>query len=265
VDQFSQEVVGFYWLTMGQVVRSGLPRAYGRGLPDLPIGMVLLARLAISGAAQGEGHGRDLLVDAIVQAAQAGEHAEARFIAADPIDEGARTFYNKFDFKDAPGDEGGCMYLRLKDAIDALELWQRTDLRNTWATLALMAGQGRTAPEGGSAVNPSTVDQHDHGRLQPYHAGMQSSGASGSREEETMTNESKPKTKAVAKISADTYAPLPEDCLRCGGPIGAEGLGLKVFKESKELGSVCHDCTWDGNGHAILTEDELEGWLRAVG
>jgi hypothetical protein len=37
-----------------------------------------------------------------------------------------------------------------------------------------------------------------------------------------------------------------------------------VFKESSELGSVCHDCTWDANGHAILTEDELEGWLHSV-
>ena len=35
---------------MAHVVRSGLPNVYGRGLPDLPIGMVLLARLAISRA-----------------------------------------------------------------------------------------------------------------------------------------------------------------------------------------------------------------------
>lgn len=123
VDEFSHEVVGYYSLTMGQVVPSGLPKAYGRGLPDLPIGMVLLGRLAISAAVQGEGHGRDLLVDAILQAVRAGEHAAARFIAVDPIDEGARTFYRKFGFKDVPGDEEGRMYLRLKDAIAALEDW----------------------------------------------------------------------------------------------------------------------------------------------
>ena len=123
LDEFSHEVVGYYSLTMGHVVRSGPPKVYGRGLPDLPIGMVLLARLAISRATQGEGYGRDLLVDAILQAVQAGEHAAARFIAVDPIDEGARTFYRKFGFKDVPGDDGGRMYLRLKDAIDALEAW----------------------------------------------------------------------------------------------------------------------------------------------
>lgn len=123
VDEFSHEVVGYYSLTMGQVVRSELPRAYSRGLPDLPIGMVLLGRLAISGPAQGQGYGRDLLVDAILQAARAGEHAAARFIAVDPIDEGARTFYRKFGFKDVRGDGKARMYLRLKDAIAALQDW----------------------------------------------------------------------------------------------------------------------------------------------
>jgi hypothetical protein len=68
VDEISHEVVGYYSPTMGHVVRSGLPKVYGRGLPDLPIGMVLLARLAISRATQGEGCGRDLSVDAILQA-----------------------------------------------------------------------------------------------------------------------------------------------------------------------------------------------------
>jgi hypothetical protein len=79
-----------------------------------------------------------------------------------------------------------------------------------------------------------------------------------------MTKATTPDTKAVAKRLADQDAPLSADCLRCGGPIGAEGIGLKVFKQSRELGSVCHDCTWDGNGHAILTEDDLEGWLHSV-
>jgi hypothetical protein len=62
----------------------------------------------------------------------------------------------------------------------------------------------------------------------------------------------------------DEQAPLPVGCLRCGGLIEEGHLGLKVFRHSRELGSVCHDCAWDGNGHAILNEDELEGWLHSV-
>jgi hypothetical protein len=84
------------------------------------------------------------------------------------------------------------------------------------------------------------------------------------RKGDTMTKAITPDTDAAAKLSADHDAPLPADCLRCGGPIEADGVGLKVFKESVELGTVCHDCTWDGNGHAVLSEDELEGWLHSV-
>jgi hypothetical protein len=79
-----------------------------------------------------------------------------------------------------------------------------------------------------------------------------------------MTKEITPTTEAVIKTSADQYAPLPIDCLRCGGPVEGEGLGLKMFKHSRELGSVCHACTWDGNGHEIRTTDELEGWLHSI-
>jgi hypothetical protein len=83
-----------------------------------------------------------------------------------------------------------------------------------------------------------------------------------------MTKAITPDQDAVTKSLADEYAPVtPEavECLRCGGPVEANGLGLKVFKHSEELGAICHDCTWDGNGHAILNEDELEGWLHSIG
>jgi predicted N-acetyltransferase YhbS len=116
------QVIGYYSLTMGGVSRDELPRRYARGLPDtFEIGMVLLARLAISVDRQGLGLGRDLLIDAIAQAAAAGEHAAARFIAVDPIDDRARSFYTAFGFRDIPGDgeegKGRRMYLRLDEAI----------------------------------------------------------------------------------------------------------------------------------------------------
>ena len=123
VEDNSRNVLGYYSLTMGQVLPSNLPRAYGRGLPDIQIRMVLLGRLAISTPVQGNGHGRDLLADAILQGSMAGEHAAARFIAVDPIDERSRFFYEKFGFKAIGGDAGGRMYLRVKDVFAALESW----------------------------------------------------------------------------------------------------------------------------------------------
>ena len=65
-------VVGYYALTMGGVRREALPARYGRGLPRYEIGMVLLARFAFADDHQGQGLGRDLLIEAIERAADAG-------------------------------------------------------------------------------------------------------------------------------------------------------------------------------------------------
>jgi GNAT superfamily N-acetyltransferase len=113
-------VAGYYSLTMGGVLREALPVRYGRGLPRYEIGMVLLARLAVAHARQGRGLGRDLLIEAIERAATAGQHAAARFIAVDPIDENARSFYAAFGFQPVAGDTGGRMYLRIDEALAAL-------------------------------------------------------------------------------------------------------------------------------------------------
>jgi len=112
-------VVGYYELSMGGVAKDDLPCNLGRGLPGYQIGMVLLARLAIDTSHQGEGLGRDLLVDAIVHAAAAGQHAAARFIAVDPIDETARRFYSRFGFNDIDGDQHDRMYMRIDDALES--------------------------------------------------------------------------------------------------------------------------------------------------
>ena len=114
-------IVGYYALTMGGVRREALPSRYRKGLPPYEIGMVLLARFAIADDHHGRGLGRDLLIEAIERAADAGTQVAARFIAVDPIDETARAFYDKFAFKQIQGDAGGRMYLRIDDALAALE------------------------------------------------------------------------------------------------------------------------------------------------
>ena len=113
-------IVGYYSLTMGGVRKDVLPARYGRGLPGYEIGMVLLARFAIVQSRQGEGLGRDLLIEAIGRSAMAGQHAAARFIAVDPIDDQPRSFYAAFGFKPVGGDDRGRMFLRIDEAIAAL-------------------------------------------------------------------------------------------------------------------------------------------------
>lgn len=114
-------VAGYYALAMGGVAKDDLPRNLGRGLPGYQIGMVLLARLAIDTRRQGEGLGRDLMVDAILHAAAAGQHAAVRFIAVDPIDESARRFCSRFGFTNIEGDEHGRMFIRIDEALTAFE------------------------------------------------------------------------------------------------------------------------------------------------
>jgi GNAT superfamily N-acetyltransferase len=116
----ADRVVGYYALTMGGVRKESLPTRYGRGLPRFDIGMVLLARFAIAYERQGQGLGRDLLIEAIERAADAGTHVAARFIAVDPIDETAHAFYAKFGFRQVEGDVAGRMYLRIDEALAAL-------------------------------------------------------------------------------------------------------------------------------------------------
>jgi len=50
-------VVGYFSLTMGSVLRADAPAKLVRGLPAYPIGIVLLARLAIDRRYQGQGLG----------------------------------------------------------------------------------------------------------------------------------------------------------------------------------------------------------------
>ncbi len=115
----SEDVIGYYSLSMGGVKTVDLPKNLGRNLPNYDIGMVLLGRLAVAAKMQGQKLGRNLLIDAIYHAAAAGQHAAARFIGVDPIDETARAFYEKFGFRDVGGDEQGRMYLRIDEVIEA--------------------------------------------------------------------------------------------------------------------------------------------------
>lgn len=110
-------IVGFYSLTMGSVERLAAPSRLVRGLPRHPVPMVLLARLAIDAAAQGQGLGASLLFEALHRAALAAEHAAARLIAVDPIEDDARRFYERWGFRPVEDDSGGRMFVRTRDAL----------------------------------------------------------------------------------------------------------------------------------------------------
>lgn len=124
----TDRVVGYVSLAMGSVQRADAPALLVRGMPAYPVGMVLIARLAINRNEQGRGLGRRLLADALRMAVLAGEAAAARLVVVDAIDEQAVQFYRLHGFTAELGESR--LYLRMKDVRASAEgdppaVWDR--------------------------------------------------------------------------------------------------------------------------------------------
>ena len=116
-----RKVLGYFSLTMGSVQRHDAPAKLVRGLPQYPVGIVLLARLAVDRTAQGQGQGSRLLAHALRKALTAGEAAAARLIVVDAIDDNAVAFYQRHGFIAVP-EHPRRLYRRSKDIRASLTL-----------------------------------------------------------------------------------------------------------------------------------------------
>jgi ribosomal protein S18 acetylase RimI-like enzyme len=114
-----RRVVGYVSLTMGSVQRSDAPPRLIHGMPGYPVGMVLIARLAIDRAEQGTGLGTRLLADALRLAVHAGEAVAARLVVVDASDESAAGFYRRHGFTETL-DHPLRLYRRMKDVRASL-------------------------------------------------------------------------------------------------------------------------------------------------
>ncbi len=99
-----QTVVGFYALAVGEVRFEHAPDRLRKGLAQHPVPIMLLARLAVDQAWQGQGLGGGLLKDAIRRTVQAADIAGIRALIVHAKDEAARAFYSRFDFIPSPSD-----------------------------------------------------------------------------------------------------------------------------------------------------------------
>lgn len=107
-------VVGYCSLTAGSVRPEEAPARVAKGLAKHPIGVILLARLAVDKREQGNGLGRALLKDALLRIMAAADAIGARAVLVHAIDESARTFYEHFGFERSPIDDFELMLL-MKD------------------------------------------------------------------------------------------------------------------------------------------------------
>ena len=112
-------VVGYYALTTGSVHRHESSQRIAKGLANHPIGVVLLARLAVDQLQQGKGLGKALLFDALSRIEEAADIVGVRAVLVHAIDEGARRFYLHFEFEESPVDPYQLLLL-LKDLRKAI-------------------------------------------------------------------------------------------------------------------------------------------------
>jgi len=114
------KVVAYYSLSAGAVRKEESPDRVAKGLAKHPIGVILLARLAVDRGERGRGLGKAMLVDALLRALMAADAIGARAILVHAIDEEAAAFYRKFGFEPSPLDPKQLMLL-MKDLRASLK------------------------------------------------------------------------------------------------------------------------------------------------
>jgi len=108
-------VAGYFSLTVGQIDTLDAPERIRKGMGYYPIPVVILARLAVDRAYQGQGIGVGMLQDAIRRTLVIAEQAGIRAMLTHPLDEDAAQFYQRFGFIASPLREQQLLLL-LKDA-----------------------------------------------------------------------------------------------------------------------------------------------------
>ena len=91
-------VMGYYTLSAGSIGDENLLQAQKRRLPNYPVPVALLGRLAVDKNYQGQRLRTILLVDAIKRVEQASEVLAVYAIVVDALNPSAAEFYQQFGF-----------------------------------------------------------------------------------------------------------------------------------------------------------------------
>jgi GNAT superfamily N-acetyltransferase len=102
-DDAPARILGFYALTVCEVVAQDLPEDLAKKLPRRVPG-IRLGRLAVDRSMQGQRLGELLLVDAIKRAKLVLEHVGVHALFVDAKDDQAAAFYRKYGFRPLPSD-----------------------------------------------------------------------------------------------------------------------------------------------------------------
>lgn len=107
-------VVGFYSLAVGSVEPATAAPRVIKGIPQHPVPVMILARLAVDLEHRGAGLGKALLKDALLRTVQAADIAGIRALLVHAKDESARQWYRNWEFDPSPSDPFH-LFLLMKD------------------------------------------------------------------------------------------------------------------------------------------------------
>lgn len=113
VKESAKRVYGYYTLASSAVPFAHVPSKIARKLPRHPVPVALLARLAVDQAAQGQGLGAELLMDALRRCRELAAALGIFAVEVLAIDDEARRFYEKYGFAPLLDDERH-LYLPMK-------------------------------------------------------------------------------------------------------------------------------------------------------
>lgn len=100
----NNNVVGFYALAAGSVSHQFVSGGLRRNMPD-PIPVVVLGRLAIDLAHQGQQLGAALLKDAVLRASAVSQQVEVKALLVHALNDKAKAFYLNYGFQVSPIDD----------------------------------------------------------------------------------------------------------------------------------------------------------------
>jgi GNAT superfamily N-acetyltransferase len=96
-------IVGYYTLATGQVDCGDLPPEVVKKLPRRALPVATLAWLGVDRRYQGRGLGTRLLAQALADCHAAGRTFAFVAVILDCVDENAKAFYLRWDFREVPG------------------------------------------------------------------------------------------------------------------------------------------------------------------
>lgn len=92
-------ICAFYTIAPGSISRETLPDALAKKLPKYPIPVFLIAQLGVHSEYHGQGLGKITLIKALEYLWKINAHIEAYAIIVDCLNDGAKSFYEKYGFE----------------------------------------------------------------------------------------------------------------------------------------------------------------------